>query len=47
MLDSYVEKRLGPYLSPCTKLNSIQMKNLNIRPDTLTQKEETVENTIE
>jgi hypothetical protein len=27
--------KIKPYLSPCTKLKSNQIKNLNIKPDAL------------
>ena len=36
-----------PFLSPCTKLNSRWMKDLNIKPDTLNLIEEKVKNTVE
>ena len=34
--------KLNPYLSPCTKLNSKWIKDLEIRPETLHQIEEKV-----
>jgi hypothetical protein len=34
--------KIEPYLSPCTKLKSRWIKDLNIKPDTLNQKEEKV-----
>ena len=34
--------KIDPYLSPCTKLNSKWIKELNIKPDLLNLKEEKV-----
>jgi hypothetical protein len=39
--------RLYPCLSPCTKINSKQIKDLNIRPETLNQLQEAAEHTLE
>ena len=36
----YVEIKIDPYLSPCTKLKSKWIKNLHIKPDTLNLIEE-------
>jgi hypothetical protein len=35
-----------PYLSPCTKLKSKWIKDLNLKPDTLNGIEEKVENSL-
>jgi hypothetical protein len=40
-------QKLDPCLSPCTKINSKWIKNLNIRPQTLKQFQEAVGNTLE
>jgi len=37
---------IGPYLSPCTKLKSKWIKDLNIKPDTLNQTEEKVRKSL-
>ena len=43
----FVEKmKLDPYLSPCTKLKSKWVKDLNIKPDILNLMEEKVEKTL-
>ena len=39
--------KIGPYLSPCTKLKSKWIKDLNIKPDTLNLIEEEVEKSLE
>jgi hypothetical protein len=39
--------RLYPCLSPCTKMNSKQIKDLKIRPETLKQLQEAAEHTLE
>jgi hypothetical protein len=38
--------KVDPYLSPCTKLKSNWIKNLNIIPDTLNLIEEKLERTL-
>ena len=44
----YVEKmKIDPYLSPCTKLKSKWIKDLNIKPDTLHLIEEKVGKSLE
>jgi hypothetical protein len=39
--------KIDPYLSPCTKLKSKWIKDLNIKPDTLNQIEEKVGKSLE
>ena len=39
--------KIDPYLSPCTKLKSKWIKDLNIKPDTLNLTEEKVGSTLE
>jgi hypothetical protein len=39
--------KINPYLSPCTKLKSKWIKNLNIKPDTLSLIEEKVRKSLE
>jgi hypothetical protein len=39
--------KIDPYLSPCTKLKSKWIKDLNIKPDTLTLIEEKVGKNLE
>ena len=39
--------KIDPYLSPCTKLKSKWIKDLNIKPDTLNQLEKKVGNSLE
>jgi hypothetical protein len=39
--------RLYPCLSPCTKMNSKQIKDLNIMPEILNQLQEAAEHTLE
>ena len=39
--------KIDPYLSPCTKLKSKWMKDLNIKPATLNLIEEKVGSTLE
>ena len=39
--------KIDPYLSPCTKLKSKSIKDLNIKPDTLNLIEEKVGNILE
>jgi hypothetical protein len=39
--------KIGPYLSPCTKLNSKWIKDFNIKPDTLNLIEEKVGKSLE
>jgi hypothetical protein len=41
------ETELDPYLSCYTKINAKRIKDLNIRPKTLKQLQEVVENTLE
>ena len=38
--------KVGPYLSPCTKLKSKWVKDLNIKPDTLNLIEKKVGNNL-
>jgi hypothetical protein len=38
--------QIGPYLSPCTKLKSNWIKDLNIKPDTLNLIEQKVDNSL-
>jgi hypothetical protein len=38
---------IDPHLSPCTKLMSKWIKNLNVKPDTISLIEEKVENRLE
>jgi hypothetical protein len=40
-------RKIDPYLSPCTKLKSKWIKDLNIKPDTLNLIEEKVGNSLE
>ena len=40
-------RRIDPYLSPCPKLKSIWIKDLNIKPTTLNLIEEKVGSTLE
>ncbi|KAL6030515.1 hypothetical protein STEG23_025276 [Scotinomys teguina] len=44
---STCRRQIHPYMSPCTKLNSKWIKDLNINPDTLNLIEEKVGNTLE
>jgi hypothetical protein len=39
--------KIGPYLSPCTKLKSKWIKNFNIKPETLNLIGEKMENSLE
>ena len=39
--------KIDPYLSPCTKLKSKSIKDLNIKPDTLNLTEEKVRESLE
>jgi hypothetical protein len=39
--------KINPHLSPCTKLKSKWIKDLNIKPDTLKLTEETVGKSLE
>ena len=39
--------KINPYLSPCIKLKSKWIKDLNIKPDTLNLIEEKVEESLE
>ena len=39
--------KIGPYLSPCTKLKSKWIKDFNIKPDTLNLIEEKVGKSLE
>ena len=39
--------KIDPYLSPCTKLKSKWIKNLNIKPDTLNLIEEKMGKSLE
>jgi hypothetical protein len=39
--------KLNPHLSPCAKINSKWMRDLNIRPETLKQLQKAVGNTLE
>jgi hypothetical protein len=39
--------KIGPYLSPCTKLMSKWIKDLNIKPDTLNLIEKKVGKSLE
>jgi hypothetical protein len=38
---------INPFLSPCTKLKSKRIKDLHIKPDTLSLIEEKVEKSLE
>ena len=39
--------KIEPYLSPCTKLKSKWIKDLNIKPDTLNLREDKVGKSLE
>ena len=45
-MSAYTWMQIDPYLSPCTKLKSKWIKDLNIKPDTLTLIEEKVGNSL-
>jgi hypothetical protein len=46
-LSEYTRIQIDPYLSPCKKLKSKWIRDLNIEPDTLNLREEKVRNSFE
>jgi hypothetical protein len=46
-ISAYRRKPRDPYLSPCTQLKSKWIKDLNVKPDTLSLIEEKVGNSLE